>query len=109
LEARDSSVLDKKKVKFGTDTNHLHGLLELDHVDVWVPTKNVSLRDCRYFVSAVDDYSRHCWVYLIRQRVEAVELLVKWKNLMKTRTSKKIKELQHDHVEEYQGSFLQFG
>ena len=58
LEARDSSVLDKKKVKFGTDTNHLHGLLELDHVDAWGPTKNVSLGDRRYFISALDDYSR---------------------------------------------------
>ena len=35
LKARDSSVLDKKKVKFDTDTHHLHGLLDCVHVDVW--------------------------------------------------------------------------
>ena len=34
LEACDSSVLDKKKVKFSTDAHHLHDLLELVHVDV---------------------------------------------------------------------------
>jgi len=49
LEARDNSVLDKK-VKFGTNTHHLHGLLELVHVDVWGLTKTVSLGGHRYFV-----------------------------------------------------------
>ena len=34
LEARNISVLDKKNVKFATHTHHLHGLLELVHVDV---------------------------------------------------------------------------
>ena len=63
LEAHDSCVLDKKKVKFDTDTHHLHGLLELVHVDVWDPTKTVSLGGHRYFISVVDDYSRRCWVY----------------------------------------------
>ena len=77
LEARDSSVLHKKKVKFSTDTHHLHDLLELVHVDVWVPTKNVSLRGHWYSVSIADDYSKRYWVYPMRQRVEALELLVK--------------------------------
>ena len=76
LEARDSSVLDKKKVKFDTDTHHLHGLLELVYMDVWGSTKNASLGDHRYFVSVIDDYSKRCWVYPMRQRVEALELLV---------------------------------
>ena len=40
LEACDSSVLDKKKVKFSTDTHHLHDLLELVHMDVWGSFQN---------------------------------------------------------------------
>jgi len=68
LEAPDSGVLDKKKVKFGTDTHHLHDLLELVYVDVRRPTKNASLGDHQYFVSVVNDYTRHCWDYPMRQR-----------------------------------------
>jgi len=34
LKARNSSVLDKKKVKIDTDTHHLHGLLDYIHVDI---------------------------------------------------------------------------
>ena len=56
LEARNSCVLHKKKVKFGTDTHHLHSLLELVHMDVWGSTKTASLGDYQYFVSVVNDY-----------------------------------------------------
>ena len=77
LEACDNCVLSKKKVKFGTGTHHLYSLLELVHVDVWGSTKIASLGGHKYFVSIVDDYSRHYWVYLMRQRVEVLELLVK--------------------------------
>ena len=104
LEACDSSVLDKKKVKFGTNTHHLHGLLELVHVNVWGLTKNASLGGHQYFVSIVDDYFRRCWVYPMRQRVEALEL-VKWKNLMENQTGRKIDMLHYDHVEEYKDFF----
>jgi len=68
-------------VKFSTDTYYLHDLLDYAHMDVWGPTKNASLGGHRYFVLVVDDYSRRCWVYLMRQRVETLEL-VKCKNLM---------------------------
>ena len=57
-------------MKFGTDTHHLHDLLELVHVNVCGPTKTASLESHWYFVSVVDDYSKRCWVYPMRQRVE---------------------------------------
>ena len=44
----------------------------------------------------------------IRQRVEALELSVKWKELMENQTCRKIKVLLHDQVEECNDSFLQF-
>ena len=68
MKARDSCVLDKKKVKFNTDTHHLYCFLELVHMDVWGPTKTASLGGHRYFVSFVDDSFRHCWDYPMRQR-----------------------------------------
>ena len=72
LESCDSCVLGKKKEKFSTVTHHLHV-----HVDVWGPTKTVSLGGHQYFVSIVNNYSRNCWVYPIRQRVKVLKLLMK--------------------------------
>ena len=46
----------------------------------------------------------------MRQRVEILDLFVKWKKLMEKQTSMKIKVLQYDNVGEYnRDQFLQFG
>jgi len=62
------SVLDKKtKVKFNTTTHHSEGLLDCVHLSIWGPAKTASLGDHRYFVSFIDNISRHCWIYPMRQ------------------------------------------
>ena len=91
---------EQEEGEFDIDTHHLYGLRELVHVDVQGPTKNALLEGHMYFISIVNDYSRRCWVQPMRQRVEALELLMKWKELMENQTGRKIKVLQSDHVEE---------
>ena len=60
-------ILDKKtKVKFGTTIHRIGGLLGCVHIDVWGPTKTVPLGGHRYFVSFVDDLSKHYWAYPMR-------------------------------------------
>ena len=44
----------------------------------------------------------------MRQRFEALGMLVKWKDMMKKQTSRKINELQIDNVERYKDQFLRF-
>jgi len=73
----EHSVLDKKKVKFSTSTHRLEGLLDCVHVSVWGPAKTASIGGHRYFVSFIDNLSRHCWIYPLRQMCEALDMLVK--------------------------------
>jgi len=73
----EHSVLDKKKVKFSTTTHHSEDLLDCIHVSIWGPVKTASLEGHRYFVSFIDNLSRHCWIYLMKQRCEALDMLVK--------------------------------
>ena len=70
-------------MKFVTIIHRKEGLLDLVHMDIWGPTKTISLGGDRYIVSFVDDFSRHCWVYHMRQMFEVLDLFVKWKKLMK--------------------------
>ena len=44
----------------------------------------------------------------MRQRCEALNMLVKWKKMMEKQTDRKIKELQIGNVERYKNQFLQF-
>jgi len=94
----EHSVLDKKKVTFSTSTHRSEGFLDCIHVSVWGPAKTASLEGHRYFVSFVDSLSRHCWIYPMRQRSEALDMLVKWIGRMEKQTGRKIKELQIGNV-----------
>jgi len=71
LKLGKHDVLDKKKVKFNTITHHSEGVLDCVHVSIWGPVKTASLGDHRYFVSVIDNLSRHCWIYPMRQKSEA--------------------------------------
>jgi len=66
LKLGEHDILDKKKMKFSTTTHHSEGLLDCVHVSIWGPAKTVSLGGHRYFVSFIDDLSRHCWIYPMR-------------------------------------------
>jgi len=109
IELGGHGVLDKKtKVKFGTSTHRSEGLFDCDHASIWGPVKAASLGSHRYFVSFIDNLSRHCWIYPIK-KFEALGMLVRWKNMMEKQTGRKIKELQISNVEKYNNQFLQFG
>ena len=73
----EHNVLNKKKVKFNTNTHRSEGLLDCVHVSIWGPVKTALLGGHRYFVSFVDSLYRHCWIYPMRQRNEALDILVK--------------------------------
>ena len=61
MELGGHNVLNKKtKVKFGITNHRSEGLLECVHVSICGPAKTASLEGYRYFVSFIDNLSRHC-------------------------------------------------
>ncbi|KAH9751460.1 hypothetical protein KPL71_014309 [Citrus sinensis] len=98
----------KTRVKFGTANHNTREILEYVHSDVWGPTKTASIGGSHYFVTFVDDFSRRVWVYTMRAKDEVLEIFVKWKKLVETKTSRKIKVLRSDNGGEYTSDpFLQ--
>jgi len=45
----------------------------------------------------------------MRQMCEALDILVRWKDMMEKHTDRKIKELQIGNIQRYKNQFLQFG
>ena len=65
---------------------------------------SVSLGGSRYFVSFIDDYTRHMWIYLIERKSEVFEYLRDLKGKQEereTETGRKIKCLRSDGGKEY--------
>ncbi|KAH9669399.1 Integrase catalytic domain-containing protein [Citrus sinensis] len=76
--------------------------------DIWGPTKIASLGGMHYFVTFVDDYSRKVWVYLMKNKNEVLGIFLKWKKIIETQTSQKVKRLRSDNGGEYKNDpFLQ--
>ena len=73
----------------------------LIHSDVWGPVQNVSLHRRRYFVSFIDDYMRHTWIYFIARKSEVFDCFRNLKGFVETETERKIKCLRSDGGKEY--------
>ncbi|GJR84107.1 gag-pol polyprotein [Tanacetum coccineum] len=67
-------VISKQhRLKYKTSNSRSVSVLELVHSDVWqAPVQ--SLGGEKYFVFFIDDYSRRCWVYLIKKKSSVFEV-----------------------------------
>ena len=48
-------------------------ILDLIHSDVVGPMSTNSINGCRYFLTFIDDCSRYCWIYFMKQKSEVFE------------------------------------
>ena len=70
--------------------------LELVHTDLCGPMKTTSLTCNVYFMSFIDDYSRKTWVYLLKQKSQAFDVLKSFKVMAEKETNRFIKVLISD-------------
>ena len=48
---------------FPKERNVSKGILDVVHSDVWGPAQTSTFGGCRYYVTFIDDISRHTWIY----------------------------------------------
>ena len=60
----------------------------------------------RFYITFIDDYSRYTRVYILRNKDEARNAFIKYKNEVKNQLSKKIKRLRIDRGVEYESNPL---
>ncbi|OAE20507.1 hypothetical protein AXG93_948s1140 [Marchantia polymorpha subsp. ruderalis] len=89
------------RAKFGKGIHRSEAILDYVHTDLWGPAKVPSHGGSRYYMSIVDDYSRRLWVYLLKQKNEALDSFKTWKTLVETQTGKKVKKLRSDNGLEF--------
>ena len=75
--------------------------LELVHSDVWGPARTSS-GGYKYYVSFVDDYSRFCWIYLLKHKSDVEEVFYAFQAHVERLLNAKIKAVQSDGGGEYQ-------
>ncbi|KAG8480419.1 hypothetical protein CXB51_025096 [Gossypium anomalum] len=75
--------------------------LELVHSDICGPMKTPSLNGSKYFVLFIDDLTRFCWIFFLKQKSDVLEAFVKFKALAENQVGCRIKALRTDNGAEY--------
>jgi hypothetical protein len=104
----DSCQLGKsKKLPFSASNRITTSVLELIHTDLW--TSHIpSISGCKYYIIFVDDFTRYTWFYPLHFKSDTYNCFVKFKFLVETQFSCKIRQLQSDGEGEYTSHLFQF-
>ena len=76
-------------------------ILELVHTDVCGKMDTESLSGKEYFISFIDDKSRHTWTYPIRRKSDSYSTFLEWKSQVERSKGVKLKKLRSDNGGEY--------
>lgn len=75
--------------------------LQIVHSDVCGPFENESLAGSRYYVTFIDDYTRYCCIYFIKNKSEVLDKFKEYKNNVEKFLKTSIQSLQTDNGTEY--------
>ena len=83
--------------------------LELVHTDLCGPSRKKSPRGEEYFILFIDDFSRMCWIGLLKHKDEAFEKFQAFKALVENESDRKIKCLRSNRGGEFNSDeFFEF-
>ena len=77
------------------------GIINYIHADLWGPAKTPTQGGNLYFLSFIDDYSRKFWIYLLINKLDALNKFVVQKQLVETQMGKIVKVLRTDNGLEF--------
>ncbi|KAL5576251.1 hypothetical protein UlMin_017950 [Ulmus minor] len=77
LDFYESCVLGKQhRLSFNTGVHKSKGILDYIHADLWGPARTPTQGGNLYFLSLIDDYSRKVWIYLLKNKSDALNKFV---------------------------------
>jgi hypothetical protein len=94
------------KKSFPSSDNIAQGILDLVHSEVCGPMSYPSLSGCLYYVIFIDDYSRKCWIYFLKDKSDTFDKFKEYKAFIEKQTGKHVKILRTENGGEFES--LQF-
>ena len=89
------------KQRFKTGNHNSKDILDYIHSDLWGPSPIVSYGGALYFLTFIDDYSRKVWVYMLKRKVDVLNVFKQFKVMVEKRIGKSIKCLRTDNGGEF--------
>ena len=80
---------------------------QLIFCDIWGPHRTSTYTGAHYFLTIVDDHTHCTWIYLMRHKFEAFQLLKNFYFLIKTQFHTQIKKIHTDQGSEFLSNQMQ--
>ena len=78
----------------------------LIHSDIWCPSRVPNLSNTCWFISFIDDHSRLCWIYLMKEKSETFSIFKQFSLMVQTQFNSKIKIVCADNGTKYFSNIL---
>lgn len=89
------------KLSFSTSNNKSVSCFDLLHMDIWGALAISSIHGHRYFLTIVDDFSRHTWIFLMKAKSETRSLIQNFISYVSTQYDKTVKTIRSDNGVEF--------
>ena len=90
-----------KRLPFPVSSSKSAKCFDFIHVDIWGPFGVPSVFGHKYFLTIVDDYSRHIWIFLMKTKFQPSPLVQNFFHLVQNRFNIIIKILHNDNGLEF--------
>ena len=78
----------------------------LIHSDIWGPSHVKTNTGVHWFITFIDDHTRLCWVYLLKEKSEAAGVFKQFHKIILNQFKTNIKILRTDNGREYYSNIL---
>ena len=86
---------------FPKESNISKRILDIIHSDVWGLAETETFGGCQYYITFIEDFSMHTWIFLIRQKGEVFKHFQTFKSELEKATDKHVRCLQSNGGKEY--------
>jgi transposase InsO family protein len=102
-------IKGKQTTKTTKGAKRSYEILEIIHIDICGPCSTPCLNGQRYFISFIDDHTRFMYLYLLTDKVKALNAFKTYKVEVEKQKEKKIKIVRSDRGGEYYGRYTKKG
>lgn len=76
------------------------------HSDIWGPIRIKNIIEARWFITFIDDHTRLCWVFLLKEKSDAKEIFQVFHKMVKIQFQAQIQILHTTNGLEYFHSIM---
>lgn len=103
------SMSKSHKLPFPVSYTAATAPFQLIHSDVWGPTSVPSFGGFHYYICFIDDFTKYCWLYPLKQKSDAYASFLSFQSMVQNQFGSTIKIFRTDNGREYvNAKFCQF-